>query len=114
LDPTVAGGGDMDNRESRESRESRELLEWLGITLADLFVYLATAAIVAMFFVFHSTASILLAILGVAFALLACPPGMKRDPEVSNFTNAAKLVAYPVCVLFAVAAVVVRFTWFNG
>jgi hypothetical protein len=94
--------------------DNRELREWLGITAADLFVYLATAAIVVMFFVFHSTASILRAALGVAFAILACPFGMKRDPEVSEFTNAAKLVAYPVCVLFAIAAVVVRFTWFNG
>ena len=30
---------------------NRELREWLGLTLADLIVYLGTAAIVAMFVV---------------------------------------------------------------
>jgi hypothetical protein len=90
----------------------RELLEWLGITWADLLVYLATGAIAAMFFVSDPTADIVLATLGVALAVAACPLGMKPDPEVSDLTNTIKLVAYPVCVLLAIGAVVVHYSWF--
>jgi hypothetical protein len=39
---------------------------------------------------------------------------MKRDPEVSGITNGIKLVAYPLYVLLAVAAVVVHYIWFNN
>jgi hypothetical protein len=93
---------------------NREWLEWLGITFADLLVYLAAAAIVAMFFVSDPTADVVLAVLGIAFSVAACPLGMKRDPEVSGFTNGVKLVGYPVCVLLAVGAIIVHYMWFNN
>lgn len=93
---------------------NRELLEWLGITFVDLLVYLAAAAVAAMFFVSDPTADVVLAVLGVALSIAACPLGMKRNPEFSGFTNGVKLVAYPVCVLLAVGAIVVHYVWFNN
>jgi hypothetical protein len=50
---------------------------------------------------------------GVLLTIAACPLGMKRDPEVSGFTNLAKFAAYPFCVLLAVIAIVVHYTWFS-
>jgi hypothetical protein len=93
---------------------NRELREWLGITWADLLVYLATAAVAAMFFVSQPVVDVVLAVIGIALAIAACPLGMKRDPEVSGITNGIKLVAYPLYVLLAVAAVVVHYIWFNN
>ena len=93
---------------------NRELREWLGITFADLLVYLAVAAIAAMFFVTNPTTDIVLAVVGIALSIAACPFGMKRDPEVSRFTNGVKMVAYPGCVILAVGAIVVHYIWFAG
>ena len=93
---------------------NRELREWLGLTLADLLVYAAGAAVVAMYVVKHSTAELVLAVAGITLSVVACPLGMKRDPQVSGFTNTMKLVAYPVCVLLAVGAVVVHYIWFSN
>jgi hypothetical protein len=92
---------------------SRELREWLGITFADLFDYAAIAVVAAMFFVSDPMVDVVLAVLGVALALVACPLGMKRDPELSNFTNSAKLVTYPAVVLLVVGAIVVHYIRFN-
>jgi len=44
---------------------NRELREWLGITFADLLVYVGAAAIVAMFFVSNPTVDVALAVFGV-------------------------------------------------
>ena len=96
-----------------EPNRSREMREWLGITFADLLVYLAAAAIALMFFVSDRVVETVLAILGVALTIAACPFGMKRDPAVSGFTNVLKLVSYPACVLLAVGAVVVHSLWFG-
>jgi hypothetical protein len=91
----------------------RELREWLGITLADLLVSLAAVAVAAMFFVSDPAADIALTATGVALALAACQLGMRPDPNVSGFTNAVKLVAYPLYVLLAVGAIVVHYAWFS-
>ena len=92
---------------------NRELREWLGLTPADLLVYLAFAAVGAMFFVHDATIDIVLAVVGVVLALAACPLGMPRDPAVSEATNAIKLVSYPACVILAVGAIAVHYVWFN-
>jgi hypothetical protein len=92
---------------------NRELREWLGITFADLLVYLAAIAIIAMFLVKNSTLDMVFAGAAVALTIAACVRGMKRDPELSNLTNALKLVSYPIGVVFAVVAIVVHYAWFN-
>ena len=92
---------------------NREVLEWLGITVADVFVYLAAAAVAAMFFVSDATTDVVLAVFGVACSIVACPLGMKRNPEFSGFTNMMKLISYPLYVLFALGGVVVHFVWFD-
>jgi len=38
---------------------------------------------------------------------------MKRHPEPSNFTNAVKPVAYPVCMPLVAAAIALPCIWFN-
>src|SRR5262245_4306039 len=81
---------------------NRELMEWLGITFADLLVYLAVAAVVAMFFISNLAANVALGFVALALSIAACPLGMKRDPGVSDFTNAVKWVAYPACVLLVI------------
>ena len=91
----------------------RELMEWLGLTRADALVYLAVAAIGAMFFVHDATIDIVLAAVGVVLALAACPFGMPRDPKVSEATNVIKRVSYPLCVVLAVAAIAVHYVWFD-
>lgn len=90
-----------------------ELREWLGLTAADLLVYLAAAAIGGMYYVSNPAGDIALAVAGVVLSLLACPLGMKRDPEVSDFTNFVKKVAYPGCVLLAIAAIAAHYLWFK-
>jgi hypothetical protein len=91
----------------------RELREWLGITLADLLVPLAAVAVAAMFFVPDPAADIALTATGVTLALAACQLGMRPDPNVSGFTNAVKLVAYPLYVVLAVGAIVAHYAWFS-
>lgn len=88
---------------------NREQLEWLGLTPADLLVYLSIAAIGAMFFVEDATADAGLALAGLVLAVLACPIGMKRDPRVSRFTNVVKYWSYPVYLLLAVAAIAAHY-----
>lgn len=94
-------------------RVKSELREWLGLTWADMLVSLAIVAIVAMFYVKDATADAILAVAGVVLALAACPLGMKRDPGVSQFTNAFKFAAYPVYVLLAIGAIIVHYMWFS-
>jgi signal peptidase I len=81
---------------------NREIIEWLSLTYADVLVYLAFGAAIAMFFVQHVGLDILLAVTALTLALTSCFVGMKRDSRVSNFTNTAKWVGYPICVIFIV------------
>lgn len=81
---------------------NRELAEWLGLTYADMLVNFSFGAVVVMFFVQHAGFDVLLALAAIALALVACPVGMKRDPQVSNFTNTVKRVSYPSYVLLVV------------
>ena len=92
----------------------KELQEWLGLTLADGLLYLATAALIAMLLVSNRTLDIVLAVAGIGLAIAACPLGMKQDSTLSSTTNAFKMVIYPVCVLVAVVAVVIHFVWYAG
>lgn len=89
--------------------DNRELMEWLGLTRADLLVYLSIAALVPMFLVRDATARALLALAAVALAVAACPIGMKRDPKVSGFTNAVKYWSYPVWLLIVLASVAAHY-----
>ena len=90
-----------------------ELLEWFGLTPADLLVYLSAAAVTAMFFVHDTALDLVLAGAGVGLALAACPLGMPRDPDVSPFTNAIKRVSYPLWLAMVLAAIAVHYICFN-
>ena len=93
---------------------NRELREWLGLTLADLLVYIGIAAIVGMYLVPNATAQMALAGLGLVLAVAACLLGMKADPAVSKFTNVVKLLSYPIVVLIFIAAIVFRYVLHKG
>lgn len=93
--------------------DNRELMEWLGLTPADLLVYLSLGALVPMFFVRDATLDALFALIALALAVAACPVGMKRDPKVSGFTNAVKYWSYPVWVLLAVGTIAAHYVWFQ-
>jgi len=88
---------------------NRELQEWLGLTVADVLVYVGAAALVGVYLVPNATAQVALAVLAVGLALVACPLGMKSDPAVSKFTNAVKLVTYPLVVLIFIGAILYRY-----
>jgi hypothetical protein len=93
--------------------DNRELREWLGLTSADLLVYLSVAALVPMFFVRDAVFDALLALGAIGFAVAACPIGMTRDPQVSNFTNAVKYWSYPVWLLLALGTIAAHYVWFR-
>jgi hypothetical protein len=84
---------------------NHELREWLGVKPADLLAYVGIAAVVAMFYVTDATMDMGLAALGVVLAIAACPIGMKANPQLSKFTNAVKLVSYPLVVLGLLVAI---------
>lgn len=85
-----------------------ELLEWMGLTVADVLTYLAGAAVLAMFFSRDPIVDLVLAGMAALFALGSCPLGMKPDPEFSRLTNVVKLVSYPAVVL-----IVCLFIWLH-
>lgn len=89
----------------------KELREWLGLTWADLIVYLGAGALIGMYFHRGVRADVVLAIVGVVLLLIACPLGMRQDPELSRAANAVKRWAYPACVAAGVFAVVYHFAW---
>jgi hypothetical protein len=88
-----------------------ETLEWLGLKPADFIVALAAVSGLAMFYVGNTIGSVVLGIAPIVLTVVACPIGMRHDPEVSDFTNGTKIVAYPLCVLLAVVACLYRFGW---
>jgi signal peptidase I len=76
-----------------------EIQVWLGLRRADLFVYLACAAIIGIYLVNETTVELVLGVLPVLLTLAACLLGMRASPRVSGFTNAAKKLAYASCVV---------------
>ena len=100
-------------RPNEKVSASRELREWLGLTPADLIVSVAVIALVAMYFVSDPVVDVVLAAIGLLLTVAACPVGMKRDPELSSFTNTAKLVSYPIFVLLGIGAIAAHYALFS-
>jgi len=63
--------------------DNREWREWLGLTWADLCVYLAFGCLAALFIVEDSRADTLLSFTAVGLVLGSCRLGMPSDPEFS-------------------------------
>jgi hypothetical protein len=87
----------------------RELQEWMGMTRADLCVYLAFAAVTAMFFVRSSAGDIGLAVVAFALTIASCPLGMKSDPDFEDVTNLMKVVSYPAAVVIVAFAILMHY-----
>ena len=71
-------------------------------------MFLGLLMVVGMFFTSVRWLEIGLAIVGVGATLAMCPIGMRRNPELSDFTNMAKVVSYPATVALAVLTVVLH------
>jgi signal peptidase I len=81
----------------------------LGVRPADLIVYVALAAVGAMYLVTQPAVLIVLAACAVLLALAACAVGMRHDPEVSATTNLLKKLGYPFAVLVVLFFIGVRY-----
>lgn len=95
-----------------ELHRKAEMREWLGMSPADLLVYGAIAASAGMYFVRHPVWDIGLAVIALALAIVSCPIGMRTNPNLSEFTNAIRLVSYIPFLLLVVVWVVVHYAFF--
>jgi hypothetical protein len=87
-----------------------ELREWLGLTIADLLCFLATAAVIAMFVISGApVVDVVLAIAATALALGACVSGMRQNPLLSRFTNITKRLGYPFFAVMVLAGIVAHY-----
>jgi hypothetical protein len=100
--------------EPRKDITKQELLEWFGITPADFMVYASLAAAAAMYFAVQPVVDGVLAAIAIILSIVACPFGMKRNPEFSEFTNIVKLVSYIPFAMLVVGWVVVHYAFFNN
>ncbi len=91
-----------------------ELKEWLGIAPADFPVYFAFLCVVIMYFSTNFILDLILSVFVVFCGIVACLIGMKKDLNVSNFTNTIKLFAYPMCFLFSVFLIALNFLFWNS
>ena len=87
--------------------KKRELREWMGMTRADLCVYLAFAVLAAMFVVRGATIDMALALGAIAVA--ACYWGMKSDPEFEDITNLFKAITSPAVFLFVMLVIAMHY-----
>ena len=72
-----------------------ELKEWLGITKADIILYLAFALAIAGCLLKNIMIFTILFILSIILGIYSAKLGMPRKKEVSNFTNIVKKLSYP-------------------
>lgn len=89
--------------------KQRELREWMGMTRADLCVYLAFVSLAAMFVVRNTTIDIVLSLATIMLAVAACYWGMKSDPEFEDITNLFKAIFYPAALLFVALVIAVHY-----
>ena len=81
----------------------------MGMTQADLCVYLAFATLATMFVVRSAVIDTALALCTIALAVAACCRGMKSDPEFEDITNLFKAITYPAAFLFVVLVIAVHY-----
>jgi hypothetical protein len=90
------------------SMNNREWREWLGLTWADLCVYLPLGACGGLFVSSDNTADTLLSVAAIGLVLVSCRLGMPSDPELSELTNLLKVLAYPAVLCFVAVVVLVH------
>lgn len=81
----------------------------MGLTRADLCVYVAFAALAAMFVVRSTAVDMALALVAIVLAITACYWGMKSDPDFEDITNLFKAVSYPTALLFVAVVIAVHY-----
>jgi len=66
----------------KENNAHRELKEWLGLTLADLLLYLSWIPAGAIFFTTNIPIVVLFSLCSLILSLLSCKLGIYPDPSV--------------------------------
>lgn len=90
----------------------RELQEWLSLAPADLLCYAAYACLSGLYFTPSGWPDWTLGGTALLLSLIACPIGMRRHDELSEFTNIMKLVSYPLNAVF-VLLIIITHAWLN-
>lgn len=85
---------------------SEEVQEWLGITKADILIYLAAGLVFATWVIQIKVVQWLLTIIVAVLCFYSTKLGMKRSPKISKFTNTLKFVGYPFFSLILIGIAV--------
>lgn len=81
---------------------SEEVQEWLGITKADILMYVAGALVFAAWVIQIKIVQWGLTLAVIALCFYSTKFGMKRSQKISKFTNVLKVIVYPVFSLILV------------
>jgi hypothetical protein len=92
----------------------RESREWLGIAPADFPVYVAFIFVVVLYFNNGTVLDVILSVSAFVLSVVACIIGMRKEPEVSGFTNVIKKISYPACLLVCLVLIYVNFAVWNS
>lgn len=85
---------------------SEEVQEWLGITKADILIYLAGGLVFATWVIQIKAIQWLLTLIVVVLCFYSTKLGIKHNPKISKFTNTLKLVGYPLFSLILIGIAV--------
>jgi hypothetical protein len=85
---------------------SEEVQEWLGITKADILIYLAVGLVFATWVIQIRPLQWLLTLGVVISCIFSTKLGIKHNPKISKFTNTLKLVVYPLFSLILIGAAI--------
>ena len=94
-----------------DKKTKAEFREWLGLTKADLMVYIALFLVIAGCFLNSAMTFFLLFLGSIFFGSYAAMLGMPKNKNLSDFTNLMKKISYPILifVLLTVMAVKILF-----
>ena len=85
---------------------SEEVQEWLGITKADILMYLAVGLVFAVWVIQIRPLQWLFTFGVAVLCFFSTKLGIKHNPKISRFTNTLKLFGYPLFSLILVGAAI--------
>lgn len=74
---------------------SKELQEWLGLTKADILIYIATALVFVIWIIQVKIIQWGLILAVITLCFFSTKLGIEPSQKVSKFTNVVKLISYP-------------------
>ncbi|MEM9417787.1 MAG: hypothetical protein AAGA25_01870 [Planctomycetota bacterium] len=90
----------------------REVQEWLSLAPADLLCYTSYGCLFGLYFTPSGWPDWTLGGIALLLSLIACPIGMRPHDQLSAFTNAMKLICYPLNAAL-VLIVIIAHAWLN-